>query len=83
MENKANWHPLTSQAGKNVRWNTDMPKNSNQVNALNPPQNHNGYVVIQDGKVIGPRYKYYDTAWENAGSGSVTNFDLAEKNMWV
>ena len=83
MENKANGQPVTFKAGKNLRWNTDMPKNSNQVNALRPPAYHNGYVVIQGRKVIGPRYKYYETAWENAGAGSVTSFDLAEKNMWV
>ena len=79
MEDKAKQQLLTLQAGKNVRWNTDMPKNSNQVNALNPPKNHNGYVVIQDGKIIGPRYRYYETASENASCGGVTSFDMACK----
>ena len=30
--------------------------------------------------MIGPRYRYYETAWENEGAGIVTSFDLAKKN---
>ncbi len=29
--------------------------------------------------MIGPRYRYYQTAWENEGSGIVTTYDLAVK----
>ena len=49
------------------------------VNVIKPPRNHSGYVVIQDDKIIGPRYRYYETAWENVGYGIVTSFDLAKK----
>ena len=74
---------MTIQADKNFPWNTDKPKISNQVNSIEPPQTHNGYVVIQDGKVIGPRYRYYQTASENAGYGGVTTFDLAVKENLI
>ena len=84
MENKAKWQLVTLQAGKkNVPLNTDKPKFSNLVIDLEPPRNYNGYVVIQDGKIIGPRYRYYETAWDNVGYGGVTSFDLAVKNRWV
>ena len=56
---------------------------SDHVNVVGPPQNHNGYVVYQDGKIIGPRYRYYETASENAGCGSVTSFDLAVRENWI
>ena len=83
MVNKTNEQPMTEQSGENVPWNNDKPKISNQVNAVVPPQNHSGYIVYQDGKIIGPRYRYYETASENASAGIVTSFDLAVKNMWV
>ena len=35
--------------------------------------------LIQDGKIIGPRYRYYETASENASCGGVTSFDMACK----
>ncbi len=85
MENKAKQQPLTSQTGKYFAWNTHRP-DKNKITpymVIVPPQNHNGYVVIQDDKIIGPRYKYYETAWENEGSGIVTSFDFAVRNMWV
>ena len=83
MVNKTNEQPMTEQSGENVPWNNNKPKISNQVNAVGPPQNHNGYVVYQDGKIIGPRYRYYETASENAGYGSVTSFDLAVRENWI
>ena len=83
MENEAKWQPVTSKAGKDVAWNTHRPDKINPYMVIVPPQNHNGYVVIQDDKIIGPRYKYYETAWENEGSGIVTSFDFAVRNMWV
>ncbi len=83
MVNNANEQPGTLQSDKNVQWNTEKPKISNQVNAVEPPRNHNGYVVIQDGKIIGPRYRYYQTASDNAGYGIVTSFNLAVKEKWI
>ena len=80
MENKAKRQPVTLQSDKNAIWNTDKPKISNLVNVIAPPKNHNGYVVIQDDKIVGPRYMYYETAWENVGCGIVTTFDLAVKD---
>ncbi len=75
MENKAKWQ-LVTFGRDHLPLNTDKPKFSNLVIDLEPPRNHNGYVVIQDGKIIGPRYRYYETASENAGYGGVTSFDL-------
>ncbi len=79
MEDKAKQQLLMLQSGKNVPWNTDKPTNNKQVNAVKPPRNHNGYVVIKDSKIIGPRYRYYETASENASYGGVTSFDMACK----
>ncbi len=85
MEDKAKQQLLTLQSGKDFAWNTHRPdKNTNSpYMVIIPPKNHSGYVVIQDGKVNGPRYKYYQTAWENEGTGIVTSFDIAVRNMWV
>ena len=83
MENKAKQQPLTLQVGKDVAWNTHRPDKINYFMVIVPPSNHSGYVIIQDCKVIGPRYRYYQTASENAGAGIVTSFELAVKNRWV
>ena len=83
MVNKTNQHPLTILSGKNVLWNNNKPNIGNPVNANEPPQYHCGYVVIQDSKIVGPCYRYYETASENAGSGIVTSFNLAVKEKWA
>ena len=81
--NKKNEQTIMKQSVETVPWNNAKPKISDHVNVVGPPQNHNGYVVYQDGKIIGPRYRYYETASENAGCGSVTSFDLAVRENWI
>ncbi len=53
MGNKENEQTIMKLSVENIPWNNAKPKISDHVNAVGPPQNHNGYVVYQDGKIIG------------------------------